>query len=108
MALRNGGQFPGEAHVAIIIGEAADMDGGDLRQALKQVARADLVAPIGRKGDAMAEEENIARHPRPRAICGPMSVARLSGSFFQYSTLRRYWGESGLTSRVSLPGAVRR
>ena len=39
---------------------------------------------------------------------GPIKVAIASGSFFQSSTLRRYCGESGLTSRVSLPGAVRR
>ena len=108
VAFRHCGEFAGKAHVAIVIGKAADMHGGDLRQPLEQVARADLITPVRRKGDAMAEEEDIARHPRPRAICGPISVARLSGSFFQYSTLRRYCGESGLTSRVSLPGAVRR
>ena len=81
-------QIGGEAHVAIIIGEAADMHRRDLRQALQHVAGADLVAAIGRKGHAMAEEQDVAAHPRPRAISGPTRLATGSGSFFHRSIRR--------------------
>src|SRR3546814_3279151 len=59
------------------------MDRRDLRHPLQQVIGPDLVAPIRRKGDAMAEEEYLPPHPSPRAMNGPMRFATGRGSFFQ-------------------------
>ena len=81
-------QIGGKAHVAIIVGKAADMHRRDLRQALQHVAGADLVAAIGRKGNAVAQEQNVAVHPRPRAISGPIRLATGSGNVFHRSMRR--------------------
>ena len=81
-------QIGGQAHIAIIVGKAADMHRRDLRQALQHMAGANLVAAIGRKGNAMAQEQNVAAHPRPRAISGPIRLATGSGNFLHRSIRR--------------------
>jgi hypothetical protein len=46
------------------------------------VVRADLVAAIGRKGDAMGQEQDFAHdQASPRAMNGPTRLATGSGSF---------------------------
>ena len=76
---------------------------------------ADAVPPVGRKGHAVREKEDLApgcrcagcrAHPRPRAIHGPIRLAIPSGSFRHSPTCSRYLGLSGLMSRGGAP-AVR-
>ena len=92
--------------IALVVGEAGEMDPAERREMLEQVPRADLVAPVGRERDPVGEEENVL-HPSPRAICGPIRLASGSGSFFHKATCSRYLGSSGLTERGAAPSAVR-
>ena len=64
------------------------MDRAERRQMPEQVPRADLVAPVGRIGDAVGEEEDLRHQPSPRAISGPSRLASQSGSFCQAATLQ--------------------
>ena len=78
-----------------------------LRQMPQQVPGADLVAAIGRIGNAVGEEEHLRHHPSPRAMTGPIRLAAQSGSFCQAAIFSRYLGSSGLISRTAAPSAAR-
>ena len=92
--------------VGRIVGEAGEMDAGELPQRLQQVPGANLVAPVRRKRDAMGKEEHVI-HPSPRAIGGPRRLASRSGSFCQAATLSLYRGLVGFIWRGAAPSAVR-
>ncbi len=74
--------------VRFVVRKAGEVDPAERREMLEQVPRADLVAPVGRKGDAVGEEEDVL-HPRPRAIGGPIRLASQSGSRCQAAIRKR-------------------
>ena len=92
------GERRGRIEVRFVVGKRHQMHTRPLRQILEDVKTADLVAAIGRKRNAVREEEQA--HPRPREIHGPAAFAAQSGSFFHVRTISAYFGFSGFTSRA--------
>ncbi len=90
-----------------IVDEAAEMDAMRARQVAEDVPGTDLVALVGRIGDAVRQEQQVAHHaqPSPRTIGGPSRLATASGSRFQAAMNSRYFGLSGLWSGIFPPGA---
>ncbi len=106
MACGRGGHVALAGPIQRIVGETAEMDRSQAPKRLEDMVRADLVAPVGRKRDAMGEEENLAHQPIPRAMSGPSRLATASGRRCQ----SRIWSERlelvGSASRRGAPGAV--
>src|SRR5436853_2994143 len=94
--------------VALVVGEAGEMHPAEPGEVPQLVERADLVPPVGRIRDPVGEEEELGHQASPRAITGPSTLARGSGSFCQSAIFSRYLGSSGLIARGSAPSAVRR
>ena len=90
-----------------IVDEAAEMDPMRARQIAEDVPGTDLVALVGRIGDAVRQEQQVAHRaqPSPRTIGGPSSWPPASGSRFQAAMNSRYFGLSGLWSGIVPPGA---
>ena len=92
-----------------IVDETAEVHAMRAREVTEDVPRADLVALVGRIGDAVREEQQIlhAVQPSPRTIGGPSRLATGSGRRFQAAMNSRYFGLSGLWSGIVAPGARR-
>ncbi len=93
-------------HVVLVVGEGGDMHRGDARQALQNMVRADLVAAIRRKRDAVADEQDFAHQPRPLAIHGPSRLASGKGSRRQTAICSACLALVGSASRGGAPAAV--
>ena len=71
--------------VGRVVDEAAEMDAMRARQMRSMCHDADLVALVGRIGDAVRQEQQVAHRaqPSPRTIGGPSRLATGSGRRFQ-------------------------
>ena len=89
-----------------IVDEAAEMDAMRARQIAENVPGTDLVALVGRIGDAVRQEQQIAHRaqPSPRTIGGPSRLATASGRRFHAAMNSRYFGLSGLWSGIVATG----
>ncbi len=92
--------------VVRLVDEAAEMHAMRRRQMQQHVPGADLLALVGRIGNAVRQEQQIP-HPAPRTTSGPSRLATGSGSRFQPAMNSRYFGFSGLWSGIAAPGASR-
>ena len=92
-----------------IVDETAEMYAMRARQVTEDVPRTDLVALVGRIGNAVRQEQQFAHgvQPSPRTIGGPSRFATASGRRFQAAMNSRYFGLSGLLSGIVAPGARR-
>ena len=92
--------------IRLAIGECRDMDRCDPRKPPQYVMRANLVPPVGWKGQSMRQKENFATHPSPRAMNGPSRLVTASGKRL-HSAIRAAWRWLvGSASRTACPGAV--
>ncbi len=96
--------------VGRIVDEAPQMNIVLFGKKFQLVERADFFALVRRIGQTLAEEEQVRHgaYPTPRTTKGPKALATGSGSFFQVSMKKRYFGLVGLCSGMGWPGIRRK